>query len=115
MKGFRVPKARKTLYNKDTLIDSVEREAKELLQGRGNLCRDDLEYVALAASRLKDDRLKSCIATLIGWGDDERARIETHIAIGIECMRRCSEYQFRQAAMTVELRYQIKLLKEDSE
>ena len=109
MKGFRQPKARKTLYDKDTLIDAIEREAKELLHGRGNLSRDDLEYLALAASRLKDQRLQSCIAELIGWGDDQRARIETQIAIGIECMRRCSEFQFRQAAQMVELRYQMKL------
>lgn len=113
--GFRQPKARRTPFDKDTLIKLISKEAKELLQGRGNLSAEDLEYVALAAARLKDERLKACIGELIGWGSDERARLETQIAIGIECMRRCAPSKFREAAQVVELRYQINLLNEKQE
>lgn len=98
------------ILDKARLIAGVTKQCKELLQGRGNLPRDDLEYVAQAVSRMKDERLKRCVAELIGWGDDERAHLETQIAIGIECMKLCTPSKVRQAAMTVELRYHIKIV-----
>jgi hypothetical protein len=97
------------LFDKDRLIEVVTKESKELLQGCGNLSRDDLVYVATAAGRLKDERLKACIAELLRWGDDERARLETQIAIGIECMKLCTPSKIREAATRVELRYHIKI------
>lgn len=35
---------------------------RELLQERGNLPREDLEYLMETASKLKDERLNNCIA-----------------------------------------------------
>ena len=46
-----------------------------LIQQRANLPREDLEYVVEAVAKLKDERLKACVAELIGWGDDERAEL----------------------------------------
>jgi hypothetical protein len=100
------------LVYREMLIKAVINESKELLQGRGNLSRDDLEYVATAADRMKDERLKQCITELIGWGDDERARLETQVAIGIEAMKLCSPYKLREAATRVEMRSHLKLVKE---
>ncbi len=45
----------------------------ELIQQRNSLARDDLEYVVETVAKLKDERLKACVAELIGWGDEERA------------------------------------------
>ena len=81
---------------------------RELLQQRSSLPREELEYLVEAASKLKDERLKSTIAGLIGWGDEERAEIETFIAIAIEVMKRTNVSKLREAAQTVELRYLVK-------
>lgn len=84
---------------------------RELLHQRATLPRDDLEYVVETVAKLKDERLKACIAELIGWGDDERAELETFVAIAIEVMKKTNVSKLREAAMTVELRYHLKDMK----
>jgi hypothetical protein len=78
---------------------------RELLQERATLPREDLEYVVERVSKLKDDRLKACVAELIGWSDDDRAELETFVAIAIEVMKGTSVSKLRDAAMKVELRF----------
>ncbi|MBU3577511.1 hypothetical protein [Polynucleobacter sp. UK-Kesae-W10] len=78
---------------------------RELLHQRGTLPRDDLEYLVIAIDKLRDERLKSCIAELIGWSDDDRAEIETFVAIAIEVMKKTNVSKLRDAARIVELRY----------
>lgn len=95
--------------DKDFVAQQSKRMA-EILCGRGNLPRDDLEYTAQAVSRLKDDRLKACIAELIGWGDQERAEVETFVAIALEVMKRTNVSKLRECARIVELRFLTKQL-----
>ncbi len=76
-----------------------------LIHERAALPREDLEYLVERIDKLKDDRLKSCIAELIGWSDDDRAEIETFVAIAIEIMKTTSISKLREAALKVELRY----------
>lgn len=83
----------------------------ELLHQRATLLREDLEYVVEAVAKLKDDRLKACIAEMIGWGDEDRAEIETFVAIAIEVMKKTNVSKLRDATMTVELRYYLKDVK----
>ena len=90
------------------LVDFHNTRAKSLLQSVGSLSRDDLEYTVSRVSTLKDERLKQCIAELIKWGDDERAELETMVAIGIEAMKLCSPSRLREAARRVEMRYYLK-------
>lgn len=80
---------------------SLSARMTELLQDRYSLSREDLEYVVEQTALLSDDRLKVCIAELIGWGDDERAEIETQIAIGLELMKSCKPSALRHAARVV--------------
>jgi len=87
------------------------RRMKHLVQQRATLEREDLEYVVECVAKMKDARLQECIAELIGWGDDERAEIETFIAIAIEVMRRTNVSKLRECARIVELRYLAKELK----
>jgi hypothetical protein len=91
------------------VVDHCTQRAKELLQGRGNLPRAELEYVAQKAASLKDHRFQAGIAELIGWGDDERAELETLVAIALEVMKDSTPSKIRAAAMKVEIRYGIKL------
>lgn len=77
----------------------------ELLRLRAAVPRDDLEYVVERVARLKDERLQAVVAGLIGWGDEERAELETFVAIAIEVMKHTSVARLREAARTVELRY----------
>jgi hypothetical protein len=79
-----------------------------LLRQRAALPREDLEYLVETVAKLKDERLKACVAELIGWGDDERAEIETFVAIALEVMKRTNISKLRDAAATVGLRHYMK-------
>lgn len=92
----------------DALLAYYSNRSTVIIRGRGNLSREDLEYVAQAAEKLKDKRLQECIAELIGWGDDERSELETLLAIGFEAMKLCSPSRLREAAMRVSLKYYMK-------
>jgi len=81
---------------------------RDLLQQRAAIPREDLEYLVERAAKLKDERLQAAIGGLIGWGDEERAEVETFVAIAIEVMKRTNVSKLREAAQTVELRYHIK-------
>ena len=78
---------------------------KEIIQSRAALNRDDLEYVVERVAKMKDERLQQCVAELIGWGDDERAELETFVAIAIEVMKRTNISKLRECARIVELRF----------
>ena len=92
----------------DALLGYYANRSTAITRGRGNLSREDLEYVAQAAEKLKDKRLQECIAELIGWGEDERSELETLLAIGFEAMKLCSPSRLREAAMRVSLKYYMK-------
>lgn len=78
---------------------------RELLHERATLPREDLEYIAEQASKFKNERLRAGIAGLIGWGDEERAELETFCAIALEVMKEASPSKLREAAIRVELRF----------
>ena len=92
----------------NALLTYYTNRSTAVMRGRGNLSREDLEYVAQAAGKLKDKRLQECIAELIGWGDDERSELETLLALGFEAMKLCSPSRLREAAMRVSLKYYVK-------
>jgi hypothetical protein len=92
----------------ESLLVYYTNRSTAIVRGRGNLSREDLEYLVEAASKLKDKRLQECIAELIGWGDDERSELETLLAIGFEAMKLCSPSCLREAAMRVSLKYYMK-------
>lgn len=92
----------------DALIKHYADRATWLVQCKGNLEREDLEYLMVTASKLRDERLKQCIAELVGWGDEERAELETLLALGFEAMKLCSPSRLREAAMRVSLKYHLK-------
>jgi hypothetical protein len=90
-------------------------KSRELLQVRGALPRDDLEYLMEKAAALRDERLQSCIAHLVGWGDDDRAEMETFVAIALEVMGQSTPSRLREAARRVELRYYMRAINADSD
>ena len=81
---------------------------RELLHQRATPPHEDLEYVVETVAKLKDERLKACIAELIGWGDEDRAEIETFVSIAIEVMKKTNVSKLRDAAATVGLRHYMK-------
>ncbi len=87
---------------------------RELLQERNNLSREDLEYVAESIVKLKDERLKACVATLIGWGDEDRAELETFCAVALEVIKRSPPSRLREAVRIIEIRYLLKEKENDS-
>jgi predicted TIM-barrel fold metal-dependent hydrolase len=92
----------------DYLPQQMAARMTELVQMRANVPREDLEYLVERVDKLKDERLKSCVAALIGWGDDERAELETFIAVALEVMKKTNPSKLRDAARTVHLRHLMK-------
>lgn len=90
------------------LPDEMAARMRELIQQRATLPREDLEYVVETVAKLKDDRLKACVAELIGWGDEERAELETFVAVALEVMKKTNPSKLRDCARVVELRYLMK-------
>ena len=93
------------IKDKDVFISHWSKRCKELLQDRNNLGPEDTSFVALKVAGMKDDRLATCIAELIGWGTEERAELETFVAIAIELMKFAKPSQIREAARIVEIKY----------
>jgi hypothetical protein len=91
-----------------TFVAQQANRMREMLHQRATLPREDLEYLVETVAKLKDERLKACVAELIGWGDEDRAEIETFVSIAIEVMKKTNVSKLRDAAMTVELRYHMK-------
>lgn len=92
----------------ESLLVYYTNRSTAIMRGRGNLSREDLEYLVEATAKLKDKRLQECIAEMIGWGDDERSELETLLAMGFEAMKLCSPSRLREAAMRVSLKYYMK-------
>ena len=80
----------------------------ELLHERNNLNEDDVAYVAERIVKLKDQRLQECVGSLIGWGTEDRAELETFCAIALEVMKSASPSRLRDAALKVELRFHMR-------
>lgn len=92
------------IQRKDDMVAHFSTVCVEMLHERNNLTRDDLEYLAEKIAGLRDERLKSCVATLIGWGDKERAELETFCAVALELMKMARPSQITEAARRVELK-----------
>lgn len=90
--------------DKDFVRQQADR-MRYLLHQRAAVPREELEYLVERISKLKDQRMQICVAELIGWSDDDRAELETFVAIAIELMSKASVSSLRAAARTVELRY----------
>lgn len=93
------------------LMEELAPRLKQHLQERNNLSREDLEYLVEKVATLKDERLQSCIATLIGWGDEERAELETFMAVSLQVLRKTRPSVVEDACRVVEIR---SLSKEDT-
>jgi hypothetical protein len=91
-----------------TFVAQQANRMREMLHQRATLPREDLEYLVETVAKLKDERLKACVAELIGWGDEDRAEIETFVAIALEVMKKTNISKLRDAAATVGLRYCMK-------
>jgi hypothetical protein len=91
-----------------TFVAQQANRMREMLHQRATLPREDLEYLVETVAKLKDERLKACVAELIGWGDEDRAEIETFVAIALEVMKKTNISKLRDAAATVGLRYYMK-------
>lgn len=92
----------------ESLLVYYTNRSTAIMRGRGNLSRDDFEYLVKTADKIKDKRMQECIAEMIGWGDNERSELETLLAMGFEAMKLCSPSRLREAAMRVSLKYYMK-------
>lgn len=108
MNKFSARQSLKTMSSRqaqEALVVYWTQRCKQILQERGTLPREELEYVVEQSAKLKDARLVGGITGLIGWGDEERAELETFCALALEVMREASPSKLRDASLRVELRY----------
>ena len=91
-----------------TFVAGQSMRMYELIQQRAWLPPEDMDYVAETTSKMKDPRFKACVAELVGWGTDERAELETFVAIAIEVMKKTTVTRLREAAQTVHLRHLVR-------
>lgn len=84
------------------LANYLSARCTELLRHKGDLTDDEKAYLFDKLETMKDEKLKSIITGLVGWGDDERAELETTISVLLQVMRTATPKQIRSAAMTVE-------------
>ena len=89
-------------------IAAYAERMRHLLQERAAVPHEELEYLVETIFKLKDERLKTCVAELIGWGDEERAEIETFVAIALEVMKRTNVSKLRECAQLVEIKYWVR-------
>lgn len=92
----------------DCLPHEMSVRMLEVMRMRGNVPHEDLEYLAERIDKLRDERLKSIVAALIGWSDDERAELETFIAVAVEVFKKTNPSRLRDAARTVYIRHLMK-------
>lgn len=93
---------------KEALITHWTLKLKDLLQDRNNLSEDDLGYLVSRIEPMRDERLKSCVATLVGWGTEERAELETFCSIALELMAEARPSRLGEMARRVELKAYLK-------
>ena len=86
------------------LSNHLAARCKELLTVKGDLSDNEKAYLLEKLEYMKDEKLKGIIIDLIGWGDDERAELETMFSVLLEVMRRATPEMIRSAAKTVEFR-----------
>lgn len=91
-----------------TFVKTQAVRMHQLIQSRAWLPQEDIEYVAETTSKMKDPRFKACVAELIGWGTEERAELETFVAIALEVMGKTTITRIREAAQTVNLRHLVR-------
>lgn len=96
-------------------VDEQADRMYRILRERAAVEREDLEYLVEKVDRLKDDRLKTIVAELIGWGDAERAELETFVAIALEVMKKTNVSKLRACAALVEARYWQREIKHERE
>lgn len=89
--------------DKQDFINYWNTQMTELLHERNNLSQDDLEYLVSKIENMKDERLKYCITTLIGWGDAERSQIETFVYVALQVMKDVNPSRIREVVKKVEL------------
>jgi hypothetical protein len=95
------------IKDQQKIIEYWGKRCKEIVQDRNNLTQDELEHVVSSIAKLKDEKLKNAVTSLIGWGDKERADLETFISISLELFRLSSPSRVREAARIVEIRARI--------
>ena len=92
-------------HQKIALVSFWTDRCQELLQQKGDLTDDEKEYLAKVLGTMRDEKLKNIIAGLLGWGDEERAEMQTFCAIALEMMQMVSSATIRDAAQRVEMNY----------
>lgn len=86
-------------------FEDLDKRLTEILQLRGRPSDEDIAYTLEKLNKLRDDRMRDVFIQAIGWGDEERAELETFIAIALHVLKKTNPSKIREAARIVELRY----------
>lgn len=76
----------------------------ELVKIKADLTEDEKAYLVEKLESMRDEKLKSIIVGLMGWGDDERAEVQTYVAVTLELLQRATPSAVKEACRIVEIR-----------
>jgi hypothetical protein len=93
--------------DKQKFVEHWAKRCVDLLYDRNNLTHAEMEEVVQKLDKMKDERFKQLVASLIGWGSEERAELQTFCTIALEVMKDSPPSRLREAARRVELRHHI--------
>lgn len=96
------------MANKSFFIAELSRELKEALHGKGNLTPEDDAYVTEQLDNITDQRLKECVGQLLGWDEEQRARIETAMSVFIELLKMSPAKRIIAAAQKAEVKFHLR-------
>lgn len=96
------------MANKSFVIAQIEKDVKEALRGKGNLTPEDEAYVIQQLDSITDQRLKECIGQLLGWDEEQRAKLETAMAVFFSLLKMSPAKRIIAAAQVVEVSFHLR-------
>lgn len=93
------------IKDKDDYIKQWALKVNDILLMRNTLTREELEDCVQRVSRLRDEKLQQYVATLIGWGDAERAELVVFTTMALSAMRELRPSKLREIAERIETKY----------
>lgn len=95
---------------KDEFVVNWANTILGIIRSRNTLNREELEDCVQRVAKLRDPVLQQYVATLIGWGDQERAELIHFSMVALELMKRTRPSVVIDVHKMVEMRHRMRNL-----
>lgn len=94
--------------SRTAFVRSWTARCHQLLGERNNLTPEEIQDLAVRLDKLRDDKLKTYVATLLGWGDTERIELMHFCTVALQLMEDVRPSVLRAAVSKVETRHLVR-------